>query len=75
MTACVYAKSARPPVWDVDLPREGTLGECAMCGEEIGEKRMNAIPWARYCVNCQELAEKEELAERWNERDIGSEEE
>ncbi|MFN7966448.1 MAG: TraR/DksA family transcriptional regulator [Acidobacteriota bacterium] len=55
--------------------REGTLGECAMCGEEIGEKRMNAIPWARYCVNCQELAEKEELAERWNERDIGSEEE
>lgn len=27
MTACVYATSTNPPVWDVDLPREGTLGE------------------------------------------------
>lgn len=55
--------------------REGTFGDCLMCGEEIGERRIEAIPWAKYCVNCQELAEKEEMAERWNERDIGSEEE
>ena len=55
--------------------REGTYGECMMCGEEIGAKRLEAIPWAAYCVSCQELAEKEALAERWNERDIASEEE
>jgi hypothetical protein len=27
MTVCVYARSQKPPAWDVDLPREGTLGE------------------------------------------------
>lgn len=55
--------------------REGTYAECLMCGDEIGDKRLEAIPWARYCVNCQELAEREELAERSNLRDIANEEE
>jgi DnaK suppressor protein len=37
--------------------RDGTFGECDHCGQEIGLKRLNAIPWSRYCITCQELLE------------------
>ncbi len=53
--------------------REGTYGECQMCGEDIGLKRLQAVPWARYCVHCQELAEREELAQSFPVRDIADE--
>ena len=33
-------------------------GECQNCEEKINPKRLAAIPWARYCLNCQELLEK-----------------
>lgn len=33
-------------------------GECQNCGNEIQPKRLEAIPWARYCLNCQELVER-----------------
>jgi DnaK suppressor protein len=33
----------------------GTYGVCEACGEDISPNRLNAIPWARYCVTCQEL--------------------
>ncbi len=52
---------------------EGTYGECQMCGEDIGMKRLQAVPWARYCVRCQELAEREELAQSFSPRDIADE--
>ena len=32
----------------------GTYGVCEGCGEEISPNRLKAIPWARYCVPCQE---------------------
>lgn len=32
-----------------------TYGVCAECEEEISAKRLDALPWARYCVTCQEL--------------------
>jgi RNA polymerase-binding transcription factor DksA len=31
---------------------EGTYGECATCGREIGEKRMEALPFAVQCIDC-----------------------
>ncbi len=34
---------------------DGTFGECLNCGEEINAKRLEAIPWVRYCITCQEL--------------------
>lgn len=37
---------------------EGGYGSCANCGREIGERRLEAVPWARFCVDCQELAEQ-----------------
>ena len=33
----------------------GTYGVCAECDEPISTKRLDALPWARYCVTCQEL--------------------
>lgn len=33
---------------------DGTFGMCLHCEEPIPEKRLKAIPWARYCVPCQE---------------------
>ena len=31
---------------------DGTYGECATCGEPIGEKRLEAIPYAAQCISC-----------------------
>ena len=33
----------------------GTFGECLSCGQEINLKRLEALPWAQYCITCQEL--------------------
>jgi DnaK suppressor protein len=33
-------------------------GSCQNCEKEINPKRLAAIPWARYCLDCQELLEK-----------------
>lgn len=33
-------------------------GTCQNCGNDIMPKRLQAIPWARYCLNCQELVER-----------------
>ncbi len=37
---------------------EGTYGICEDCGEEISPARLKAIPWAHYCVTCQEQRSK-----------------
>ncbi len=34
---------------------EGTFGMCLNCGQEINNKRLEAIPWVRLCITCQEL--------------------
>src|ERR1700678_4432829 len=36
---------------------EGTFGVCAHCEEDITIKRVNAVPWAAYCIQCQEIAD------------------
>lgn len=33
-------------------------GLCQNCENAINAKRLAAIPWARYCLNCQELLEQ-----------------
>lgn len=33
-------------------------GVCQNCEEEINPKRLAAVPWARYCLDCQELREQ-----------------
>jgi len=41
---------------------EGGFGECERCGEAIAEKRLEALPFARYCIDCQRSVEQEERA-------------
>jgi DnaK suppressor protein len=38
--------------------REGTYGQCISCGNEINPKRLEAVPWTRHCIECQEKLEK-----------------
>jgi len=33
---------------------DGTYGICADCEKPISTKRLQAVPWAKYCVQCQE---------------------
>ena len=33
------------------------FGECQHCGKEIGKKRLEALPWTPYCIECQEKIE------------------
>jgi DnaK suppressor protein len=32
-----------------------TYGICMECEEAISTKRLDAVPWARFCVTCQEM--------------------
>ncbi|HLW53985.1 MAG TPA: TraR/DksA family transcriptional regulator [Candidatus Angelobacter sp.] len=43
--------------------REGSFGECVGCGNEINSRRLEAVPWTRYCIECQEKKEKGQLEE------------
>ncbi len=36
---------------------EGSYGVCGRCGEEISERRLEAMPTARYCAPCQAAIE------------------
>lgn len=36
----------------------GEFGDCINCGEPVQEKRLEAVPWARYCLRCQDLQER-----------------
>jgi DnaK suppressor protein len=38
--------------------KNGNYAVCTNCGTTIGEKRLQAVPWTPYCIDCQELQEK-----------------
>ena len=42
----------------------GQYGECVRCGEDINEKRLEAVPWATMCIRCQEETEAERTSSR-----------
>jgi len=37
--------------------KEGAFGLCVSCGNPINSKRLEAVPWTRYCIACQEKIE------------------
>ncbi len=41
----------------------GTFGFCVACENEIQQKRLEAVPWTRHCISCQELQEQGLLEE------------
>jgi DnaK suppressor protein len=38
--------------------RDGTYAICTNCGTTIGDKRLQAVPWTPFCIDCQEMQEK-----------------
>ena len=47
----------------LDRLDSGDYGICLSCDQPIPPKRLQAVPWARYCVRCQEAGAEQE----WNE--------
>ena len=37
---------------------EGSFGVCEQCGEDIHSKRLAAIPWTAFCIECQEMLDR-----------------
>lgn len=37
---------------------DGAYGICVHCEEDINPRRLVAVPWAQYCIQCQELADR-----------------
>jgi RNA polymerase-binding transcription factor len=37
---------------------DGSYGQCVACHEEVQQKRLDAVPWARHCIECQEKQEQ-----------------
>lgn len=42
----------------------GEYGICADCADEIGPKRLRAVPWAQLCLQCQETTDQGEHVDR-----------
>ncbi|MFQ5817639.1 MAG: TraR/DksA family transcriptional regulator [Terriglobia bacterium] len=42
----------------LDRIKNNSYGECLVCHEELQQKRLEAVPWAAHCINCQEKQEQ-----------------
>src|ERR1700745_1221393 len=40
---------------------DGSYGVCMHCEEDIKIKRLDAVPWTKYCIKCQEAADRHEF--------------
>ena len=45
----------------LDRIADGSYGVCLHCEEDISPKRVNAVPWAAYCIKCQEQVDRHEI--------------
>jgi RNA polymerase-binding transcription factor len=43
----------------IDRLDDGTFGTCVRCGQPIAAERLEALPWAPRCIDCQRLADRE----------------
>jgi RNA polymerase-binding transcription factor len=42
----------------LDRIDDGSFGICIHCEEEINPRRLAAVPWAPFCIQCQEKADR-----------------
>lgn len=54
----------------LDKIKEGTYGECNHCGKSIGVDRLEAMPSATLCLECQEESDERDLASRPLEEEV-----
>lgn len=45
----------------LDRVEDGSYGVCLHCDEDISPKRIAAVPWAAYCIKCQEQVDRHEI--------------
>src|SRR2546428_10315684 len=46
---------------------DGSFGTCERCSEPIADKRLDALPFARHCIDCQRLVgEEERMTAGWS---------
>jgi DnaK suppressor protein len=45
----------------LDRMEEGEYGICVACGKKVQTGRLDAVPWARHCIECQELQDRGEI--------------
>ncbi len=48
-SAVIEAQQVHAAIGRID---DGTYGECSTCGEPIGAKRLQALPYAIQCMDC-----------------------
>jgi DnaK suppressor protein len=48
-------RDARAALHRID---QGSFGICEECDESIHPKRLAAVPWATFCIRCQEAADR-----------------
>jgi DnaK suppressor protein len=48
---------------DLALERldKGVFGACVHCGKQVQIARLEAVPWARHCISCQELQDRGDI--------------
>lgn len=44
---------------------DGTFGRCLACGQQIEKERLEALPYARYCISCKKLREEQDRQENY----------
>ena len=40
---------------------DGSFGVCLHCEEDISAKRLAAVPWAPFCIQCQQIADRSQV--------------
>ena len=45
----------------LDRMEKGEFGVCVECGKKVQLGRLDAVPWARHCIDCQELQDRGEI--------------
>jgi len=52
---CSQLRNARAALGRID---DGSFGICQQCEEDIHPKRLAAVPWAAFCIHCQEAIDR-----------------
>lgn len=58
--SCRYRERLKAVNHAFERIRDGSFGRCALCEEPIAQKRLEALPTARYCRDCQEQMERDQ---------------
>jgi DnaK suppressor protein len=45
----------------LDRMEKGEYGICVACAKKVQIGRLDAVPWARHCIECQELQDRGEI--------------